>query len=587
MLGTNTLNGRYKEETLTMNKSGGMRRVRRSAGAAAFDAAVSARDDNSAASDKYKKFNAARAKEMARAVGGGPGGDSDQLPFLSEKLRLTEQQPQNNNRRGPMMDSDHSGGPLKKKASSKAPSSGNSIGSLQRMQMEISAANRGDKNRQPQLQKKKMNMVLSAFGDSPRLFRRVKKVMKCTKKEDEDDADDLDSLYLSDDSNPKSTKTSKVIFAMVLMVLLVFNLGRLKGREKEKVLLLSILNNPKLRGQFLPNGSDSISENQSDNIIQEEAVEVLFPSYFSSLSDLTEEYRQEKETPYFWDVHFSGESIAEAIFSQCHNLIMAAEFGLRQPQYTEHELAKFNLDGSRYVNVELTTKEGILRAANLGLAESHLADVIISAYLHNIASLVFTAQNPGRLFALFRHPVDRALSMYHYLSKATWDPMYSPEVKDMTIEEFAQSGYIENNWMTRFLVGKPKGKLTHLDMLLAKKIVKYKVLVGLYDELETSMARFQRYFGWKDSKRTRADTAKCRSKAISRGDKNLGHPTSIKDREAFASLQSNNSNAAEEVIVGNPAWKAIERQNVFDLELYAFAQRVYALQGEHIFNVAA
>lgn len=568
-----------------MNNSGGMRRVRRSAGAAAFDAAVSARDENSSvASDKYKKFNAARAKEMARA-GGGPDGDSDQLPLLSEKLRLIEQQPQNNNRRGPMMDSDHSGMPLKKTASSKAaPSSGNSIGSLQRMQMEISAAKRGDKNRQPQLQKKKMNMVLSAFGDSPRLFRRVKKVMKCTKKEDEDYADDLDPLNLSDDSHPKSSKTSIVILTMVLMVMLVFNLGRLKGREKEKVLLLNILNNPKLRGQSV-HGSDSTSENQSDNINQAEAVEVSFPFYFSSLSDLTEEYRPEEETPYFWDVHFSGESIAEAIFSQCHNLIMAAEHGLRQPQYTEHELAKFNLDGSRYVNVELNTKEGISRASSLGLAQSHLADVIISPYLHNIASLVFTAQNPGRLFAVFRHPVDRALSMYHYLSKASWDPMYSPEIKDMTIEAFAQSGYIENNWMTRFLVGKPKGKLTHLDMLLAKKIVKYKVLVGLYDELETSMARFERYFGWKDSKRTRADTAKCRSKVISLGDKNLVHPTSIKDREAFASPQSDSSNAAQEVIVGNPAWKAIERQNVFDLELYAFAKRVYALQGEHIFDV--
>ena len=153
-----------------MNKSAGMRRVRRAAGAAAFDAAVSARDDySSVGSDKYEKFNAAaRAKEIERT--GSP--DSDQLPLLSEKLRLTEQQPQNNNRRGPMMDSDHS--------SRASPSSGNSIGSLQRMHMEINAAKGGDRNRFPQLQKKKMNMVLSAFGESPRLFKRVKKVMKCT-----------------------------------------------------------------------------------------------------------------------------------------------------------------------------------------------------------------------------------------------------------------------------------------------------------------------------------------------------------------------------------------------------------------------
>eukprot|EP00985_Skeletonema_marinoi_P017645 scaffold9736_cov144-Skeletonema_marinoi.AAC.14 len=576
-----------------MKKSAGMRRVRRAAGAAAFDAAASTRDDNnSVASDKYGKFNAAKAKEMAR-VGSGPDEDSDQLPLLSEKLRLTEQQQPQNNRRGPIMDSDHSGIPaLKKKASSKAaPSSGNSIGSLQRMQMEISAAKEGGRNRLPQLQKKKMNTVLSAFGDSPRLFRRVKKVMKCTKDEDVDrDADDLDPLNLSsDDTNQKRMTNSKVMLVMIVTVLLVFSMGRYKGRANEMQLLsLNSLNYQNLRGQSIPNGDKSVTENlpQSEDYNQAAALEVSFPFYFSSLSNLTEEYRPGEETPYFWDVHFSGESIAEAIFSQCHNLVMAAEFGLRQPEYSEDELAQFILDGSRYVNVELNTKEGILRASNLGLAQNRLADVIISPYLHNIASQVFTTSDPGRLFALFRHPVDRALGMYHYLSKASWDPMFSPEVKKLTIEEFARSGYIENNWMTRFLVGKPKGKLTHSDMLLAKKIVKYKVLVGLYDELETSMSRFQRYFGWKDAKKTRADTAKCRSKAISRGDKNvLGHPTSIKDREAFASIQSTNSYTDQDVIVGNSAWKAIERQNVFDLELYAFAKRVYALQGEHIFGV--
>ena len=564
-----------------MNNSGGMRRVRRSAGAAAFDAPASNRDDNnSVASDKYGKFNAPKAKEMG-------DGDSEQLPLLSEKLRVREQQTHSNNRRGPMMDSDHYAKPLKKKASSQAaPSSGNSIGSLHRKQMESSAIKGGDTNKLPTLQKRKMNMVFSAFGDNPRLFRRVKKMMKCTKSEDEDVDEKADEL-LTDDTNPKRVTTSKVIFVMMLIALVVFNMGRLKGRniEEEKE-SLSSLNNQKLRGQ---SGQDnSINTNnlsKNNNINQAAALEVSFPSYFSSLSNLTEEYRPE-ETPYFWDVHFSGESIAEAIFSHCHNLVMAAEFGLRQPDYSEDKLAQFILDGSKYVNVELNTKEGILRASKLGLGQSRLADIIISPYLHNIASSVFTQQHPGRLFALFRHPVHRALGMYHYLSKASWDPMYSPEVKNMTIEEFAKSRYIENNWMTRFLIGKTKGKLTHADMLLAKKIVRYKVLVGLYDELETSMARFQLYFGWKGATKTRADTAKCRHEAISRGDKNvLRHPTIIKEETAFGSPQSIDSHAGQEVVAGNAAWKAIERHNLFDIELYAFAKKVYALQGEQIFDV--
>ena len=77
-----------------------------------------------------------------------------------------------------------------------------------------------------------MNTVLSAFGDSPRLFRLVQKVMKCTKDEDVDkDVDDLDPLNLSsDDTDQKRMTTSKVMFVMMAIVLLVFSMGRNKVR---------------------------------------------------------------------------------------------------------------------------------------------------------------------------------------------------------------------------------------------------------------------------------------------------------------------------------------------------------------------
>lgn len=150
----------------------GMRRVRRAAGAAAFDAAVlrSTGDgsNNSVASDKYGKFNAAaaRAKEMEASA-----EDSEQ-PLLSEKLRqqelISEQQSQNNNnnRRGPIMYSERYAASNKKKMTPQAPSSGSSIGSLQRMQIEISAAKEGNRSKLPQSERRrKMNLVFSAFGD--------------------------------------------------------------------------------------------------------------------------------------------------------------------------------------------------------------------------------------------------------------------------------------------------------------------------------------------------------------------------------------------------------------------------------------
>ena len=145
--------------------------------------------NNSVASDKYGKFNAAaRAKEMEASA-----EDSEQ-PLLSEKLRqqelISEQQSQNsnNNRRGPIMDSDRYATSNKKKMTSQAPSSGSSMGSLQRMQMEISAAKEGNRNKHQQSERRrKMNLAFSAFGDKHRIIKRVKHVMKCTKKDEDDD----------------------------------------------------------------------------------------------------------------------------------------------------------------------------------------------------------------------------------------------------------------------------------------------------------------------------------------------------------------------------------------------------------------
>jgi hypothetical protein len=60
-----------------------------------------------------------------------------------------------------------------------------------------------------------------------------------------------------------------------------------------------------------------------------------FDDYLAHLTNMTHPYDADVETPYFWDVHFSGESIAERVFGLCHDLVMASEFGLRQPDYDE------------------------------------------------------------------------------------------------------------------------------------------------------------------------------------------------------------------------------------------------------------
>lgn len=142
-------------------------------------------------------------------------------------------------------------------------------------------------------------------------------------------------------------KTGLVVFMGV------FHIGRRRGHQlgEEEMSFASSssasssMNDQYLRGHlpstddaFLPSGNNpgsSSTRNQpltDPNTIIHHAI---FPSHLSHLSNLTLAYNPLVETPYFWDVHFSGESVAEAVFSKCHGLVQACEFGLRQPDYNE------------------------------------------------------------------------------------------------------------------------------------------------------------------------------------------------------------------------------------------------------------
>ena len=79
-------------------------------------------------------------------------------------------------------------------------------------------------------------------------------------------------------------------------------------------------------------------------------------------------------------------------FDQTDNYLFAQKLGV------------FQLEGAEYVNVDLSTKDGIGRASSLGIASGHVADVIVSPHFNDVASRIFTPSDQGRMFALFRHP---------------------------------------------------------------------------------------------------------------------------------------------------------------------------------------
>ena len=96
----------------------------------------------------------------------------------------------------------------------------------------------------------------------------------------------------------------------------------------------------------------------------------------------------------------------------------------------------------------------------------------------------------GRFFALFDHPVERAVRVFEHL-KAT-----DPEVGFMNLMQYAASTKIENNYLTRKLSNHPSGELTEDHIKVALEVIRRKFLVGLGKHIDASFTRFEQYFRW-------------------------------------------------------------------------------------------
>lgn len=210
-----------------------------------------------------------------------------------------------------------------------------------------------------------------------------------------------------------------------------------------------------------------------------------------------------------------------------------------------------------YVNVNTATTDGIKRAKKLGLASTGLADAVVGTLLHEVAT-IFPPENKGRMFTLFRHPVERAVSLFHFLQDTRWrqSETFDKDMAALTIEEYYTGGLAESNWMTRFLVNElTKGELTAEDLNRAKEVLRRKVLVGLLNEKGETFARFERYFGWQlksDSER------ECHEKTLQ-----WAWPL---------------KHVHDDVEEGSTLWDLIAARNIYDMELYEYAVQLFREQ---------
>jgi hypothetical protein len=69
---------------------------------------------------------------------------------------------------------------------------------------------------------------------------------------------------------------------------------------------------------------------------------------------------------------------------------------------------------SLFVNADTTTVDGLKSAKKFGLVQSGKVDTIYTPLIYE-ANELFDQNHQGRLFTVFRHPIERAISMFKYL----------------------------------------------------------------------------------------------------------------------------------------------------------------------------
>mmetsp|Transcript_11089 Transcript_11089/g.13129 ORF Transcript_11089/g.13129 Transcript_11089/m.13129 type:complete len:514 (+) Transcript_11089:116-1657(+) len=270
------------------------------------------------------------------------------------------------------------------------------------------------------------------------------------------------------------------------------------------------------------------------------------------------------ETPFFWQVPFAGD-VFQSFMTACNKKVLASNHKM----VNNNTMMIHTEENHKYVNVDLSTTRGIESAAQLGLPELGLAEVIVSNKLHLATTALLDAIHKGRLFTALRHPVDRSISEYYY------SKLNDPQFKNFSLQKFVHSDHMKENWMTRSLVNNPKLPLVRDDLSLAKEILRQRCVVGLHENIELSFNLFERYFGWtaeaEITENVRGYSAKDLKDAVD------AHDTCKRDV-----LKKEQSYAFDiHKLVGDideELYSKIVEKNKFDMELFWYANYLFEEQ---------
>lgn len=312
-------------------------------------------------------------------------------------------------------------------------------------------------------------------------------------------------------------------------------------------------------------------------LAQKNSAHLELPPEFTHLVDLKEYLSDDFDktgasvSPLYWHIAKAAGTTVHSFYSQCYRLIEASEIG-GFASSDKLEIVEKNRV-KNHLNVDVSTLEGINHARDVGLAESHLADIIVSPLFYASTKEIFSEDHRGVVFSMFRHPIKRMLSLFYYLQDSTWEKTYNPIFANMTLEEYSYSGFAESNYITRSLVNKMEGPLIPDDFELAKEILRRKCLVGLVDEFENSISFFNEVFGF----RPNFDAEVVGEESASEEDKKVHIDQCLEDLRTGKGNGSNRHKHAD-VSEDSVAYKMLALKNAYDLQLWDLIVEKYKEQ---------
>lgn len=312
------------------------------------------------------------------------------------------------------------------------------------------------------------------------------------------------------------------------------------------------------------------------------------------------------DIPIFLHIPRSGGLTVRDVLGGCLKLVLTADFGNKEKYLnqkslqflqTKHKALLLNVDTSYHKGIKHTKEMNLLSSSFETRSTTtnnnrNLIDVIVTKDIYSLSStLLDNTKYQGKVFIMLRDPIERLVSLYHYLGVASWDINYDPDLQFISLEMFARSNRKDNNnYIVRLLsntMDYDEESVTEEHLDIAKEVLRKKFIIGLLNHKQESITRLQQYFKWKmnyhHNQQYLYNSMNMQDVASS--------PTSPSfDQSSFCQEKLltwgwSNKNHHPNIEETSPAYELLQKKNALDIALYEYAKLLYEEQGTMINNM--